>query len=541
MAVTELIDALLGYGQIVTGERFVGRDSYLKRINERFLNNSQGANISICGLPRIGKTSLAKQATRLYEESRTFNPKHVVCYIDFNASCRGLSVTGIYLCIFKTALNQIRRKRRVNKDIMTDDNLAVLQDLVSKIENDCTEGPCMNPLCDEFMYKCKESGISLRFIFDEFDSLQSSFRINDGCLDLKSINALYATLRIFATDNEQYSMKLLIISRNALYEIEPDGVESKLSGVCEQMTMTLFDRNDMQRYWNRLKGFDDDGILTDEHMAMVEYYAGNYPYWLDMVNDILLQGVREGLDINDERLHETLHERLNQQYETVLRMLDSSCYIATDAMSLKSILIQTLVGPHYTVRKADVNRLVAYQIICVGTQEDRRYMAVSEYFHEYLKEASASVPIWSQLTRFEELMRELLHSIVAAENIDTEQYLKEYHKGIYNVLDGERNKSIKKYGMNASQNLVDYLHMSHYFPAFIKPKWYCFTKVFTSFATVDVCSRCFTTLTNVRNPMAHSNSHFLSRDDILQAEEYIKICINHIESYFAKLPNDDYN
>lgn len=529
MAVTELIDALSGYGQIVTGSRFVGRESYLKRINDRFLKPARGSNISINGLPRIGKTSLVKQAERLYDESECFNPKHIVCYIDFNARCRGLSVTGIYLCMFNTALTVINRKRRKYPDIITEDTFGYLRKLVSQIENNHNEESCMDPLCEEFLYMCSEQDLNLRFIFDEFDSLQSS----DGCLDVNSINALYATLRLFATDNDQYSVKLLIISRNALSEIEPDGVESKLSGVCEQITMTLFDTADLTEYWNRLRNYDDEGIITDDYRKIVEYYAGNYPYWLDLVNDMLFQGLCEGAEVICENLHETLRERLNDQYETVLKMLDFSRYIATDAMSLKSILIQTLIGPHYTVRKEDVNRLVKYQIIQEGLVEDKRYMAVSEYFLEYLKDVSASIPIWSQLTRFEGLMRELLHSFVDKQNIDSEQYLKTFHKGIYNVLDQERNKSRKKYGLNASQDMLDYLHMSHYFPAFIDPNWQWFTNIFTSFASLDACRRCFSILTDVRNPMAHSNSQFLTNEDIQQASEYIGVCVNHIERHLG--------
>ena len=49
------------YGNIIEGNRFIGRKSSIATIHNRVMGNSFG-NIAIIGLPRIGKSSLVWNA-----------------------------------------------------------------------------------------------------------------------------------------------------------------------------------------------------------------------------------------------------------------------------------------------------------------------------------------------------------------------------------------------------------------------------------------------------------------------------------------------
>ena len=63
-----------GYGKTVHGESFVGRETEIKKIQQRLFSREFG-NLSIVGLPKIGKSSLAYhslffQRERLWNENQ---------------------------------------------------------------------------------------------------------------------------------------------------------------------------------------------------------------------------------------------------------------------------------------------------------------------------------------------------------------------------------------------------------------------------------------------------------------------------------------
>ena len=68
MATETLNNPFSGYGVIVSGERFVGREDAINTIRQRVLG-PDFSNLSITGLPKIGKSSLAWHSlVRIREE-----------------------------------------------------------------------------------------------------------------------------------------------------------------------------------------------------------------------------------------------------------------------------------------------------------------------------------------------------------------------------------------------------------------------------------------------------------------------------------------
>lgn len=61
MAIKSLENPFADYGNIVSGNRFIGRGKELLKIKERVLGTVYG-NLAIMGLPRVGKSSLAWHA-----------------------------------------------------------------------------------------------------------------------------------------------------------------------------------------------------------------------------------------------------------------------------------------------------------------------------------------------------------------------------------------------------------------------------------------------------------------------------------------------
>ena len=64
------------YGTIVEGERFIGRKNEIASIHSRVLGNNYG-NLSIVGLPRIGKSSLVWNAL-LIQKSHLLSTRKII-------------------------------------------------------------------------------------------------------------------------------------------------------------------------------------------------------------------------------------------------------------------------------------------------------------------------------------------------------------------------------------------------------------------------------------------------------------------------------
>ena len=57
-----------GYGRAISGQRFIGRDKYIRTIENRVTKQKDPNNLALIGYPRIGKSSLAEQAIMQLDE-----------------------------------------------------------------------------------------------------------------------------------------------------------------------------------------------------------------------------------------------------------------------------------------------------------------------------------------------------------------------------------------------------------------------------------------------------------------------------------------
>lgn len=71
------------YGNLVIGDRFIGREAEISQIKNRILGKSSG-NISVVGLPRIGKSSLVWN-TLIADKEELFKQKKLVIEINIGS------------------------------------------------------------------------------------------------------------------------------------------------------------------------------------------------------------------------------------------------------------------------------------------------------------------------------------------------------------------------------------------------------------------------------------------------------------------------
>ena len=529
MAIRELIKIINERkGNIVIGSHFIGRENLIFDLEDYFFCSKTGKNLTIHGLPRIGKTSLIRHSATLSRLMNEFDNKTIIVYIDLNADCRNETIDYVYQWIMikiQEELQDVQKHKQIMEKSDLDELLAFNEDKSQK---------SIHKL-QHFLKASKEKGITIRLILDEFDCIMKNCYKNKE-LNVQILNGFYACLRYLITDNEKYSLKVALISRNELSEMEPPGIESTLSGVCERLTMIPFNKKELNGYWKYLHNWDDEKILTQEYINKVESFTGGIPYWLDVVNNVMLHGLLH--KIEEEEIEESVYRTIRKEYDSVIKMLGDSCYLSKSG-TLKTKLLQLMVGPKFNLNSDDISLLVSYAIITRKKGQDgtNEYISLSPTFEEYLQLVPLEKPIWDSIFLFEQKMRKLLKEkfLIEYEGDWEKDFTAKYgdnNNGLIPKLRKDREKSVKLFGDAASMNLVDYLYMRDYYNYFIKDNWKWFQKVFTKFnGDIALFQQRISFLCDVRNPLAHSNGHFLTKDETIKADDYCKSFIEQIDKF----------
>lgn len=521
-------------GSIVTGEHFVGRNTIVLDLVDYFYCTPRGQNLSVCGLPRVGKTSLLRHAALMARNNPCYDSRTLIVYIDLNAECRGCSIDYIYDWIIAKTLEELRRVRH-QVAVVTDTEMKLLEGYAHSDNKEHT--PLLR--LQKFMEEAKKQGLVVKMVLDEFDTIMKSCQKerndkNGTILDTETLNAFYACLRLLITDNDLYSLRVALISRNKLSEMEPPGVESKLSGVCTHTVMLPFKKKERRQYWEQLKEHDDEGLITTKYIQRVESFASAIPYWLDVANDCILRGIDNEMD--DDELEDSLYSTMREQYDSVLRMLDDSCYLDQSGSTLKRKLLQLMVGPRFNLTPDDITRLEDYAVVTQKQKEDgtNEYRSLSTVFEDFIRCRPSDTPVWDTIHVFELKMRQLIKEryLTAFDGDWIKYYTDKYKNGLIPRLKHDQERSRKLFGSTVSHHLADYLYMRDYYTYFINDNWDWFRQVFRRFNGDKVAlERQMTFLCDVRNPLAHANGHFLSAEEITRADEYCRGLSQQIDAY----------
>jgi hypothetical protein len=187
----------IGRGKPVAGTRLVGRDHEVRRFLEKV---TAGANISVVGLPRVGKTSLARCAFRLPRTDHRF-----VSAISLDGCSSAADTFNRIGSEFVVALEQ---PEIVSKFVSQSHDLAY--DDIRR-----------------FLRIFGRQNFYFTIIIDEFDAVaRESFQ--DG-------NLLISRLRELANDYDRFHLSFVFVSRRPLDTIQGRVDCSTLAGLCETM------------------------------------------------------------------------------------------------------------------------------------------------------------------------------------------------------------------------------------------------------------------------------------------------------------------
>lgn len=517
MAITTLNEWFEGVGAPVTGERLVGkrRQQLAAYICEQFLISKTGTNMMMNGLPRIGKTSILMEALRLYEmEEKSKQVNKVVCFIDM-LKYQSYSPAELYYSLVSNVYSSLPHN-------VIRDNIE-LQDCFNWLSDRIDNSPSLARVTskvEDFFISCKEAGLSIRIIFDEFDAVLSVFKGSDSSLDTKGLGAFQGLLRDFIT-RSQYDVKAFFTSRNLLEEIEPDNAGgSTLSGVCgPTRTLQLFDIDEQEEYWSALKKIDTQNVIDQSFKDAVIKYAGGYPKLMNVAASLLAS--------NEPSL---LLDSIIQEYNRIVKMLDVKINLKEiSAVSLKDTLLQLMIGPQHSISFPQVQRLTRYGVIT--QKEDSSYEAFCPFYLEYLKYLAVHIPVWDVIGSFERSMRliiaKYLDSIGDSEYCITSSVINDNLKKA--LLD--RRKTDKKFGSASSDSLLDYLYIGEYI-LFVERGWDgWFKQVFTNYS-LEQCKTVFASIASTRNPNMHYRP--ISEEDKIVVVKFVNSVVDHINAFIQK-------
>jgi hypothetical protein len=509
---------------IVTGNRFIGRQPEINGIHNRVLGELYG-NLAIVGLPRIGKSSLVWNALIPLKEE-LLQKNHILTYISISS---GDNATNFFKGLAFAVLEEIEFE---NELIDTYRRLKSIYNEIKVCQNDRFE--LLNQIKKFFKF-CKRSNIRTTFILDEFDYSESIFTVADFQF-LRELSTLPDT-----------KICLVTISRRTIQELEPEnGAISNFYGVFSELRLQLFSDTDSENYWQRVESL---GIEISENFRNeVSYFVGSHPYWLDMVNYHIFNGIKAENKTSIELLSEIgseLKKTLWDNYDDIIALMDKE--------SLKGHFIQAVVGPVVNLTQKSIERLIKYGLVKpilardkygtyfqtlidagLASENDISYISISSHLNDYLKEKETEFDIWALWNEAEHQVRNLI-TVHLKEKYGEDwrdNFVAKKPKQEKNIIKMEkmRDANKQKFGLLASDDLVRYTYPLDMWNFFIMSDWTWFQKILNSNTKQDWQAK-FYLLGKIRNPIAHSNRDFVLQDEQTKAKEICKELIEKIKTW----------
>lgn len=508
-------------GTHVYGERFVGRSNLVKHIQRNIVER----NISIVGLPKIGKTSLAYHS--IIENSGDVVADCVFCPVFYNA---GLARTADDFFI-----NLLKSIRLNLLPILDEANINRLNSLYAIVK----EGNFDSEEIRNFF----ESGIStfpvnIVVLFDEFDRVRTirftgyDFSLLRAILSVRNVRGLITSKRtIYSLEN---------------WNIDTDAGPSNFYQLFQGNTIHLgqYDQESLNEYWERLiPYYDNINIRLDtDYIANAIFYAGSHPHLLDVYNALFYDSI---INFETEPSDTNVMATMTDAFNSTIEILKSE--------ELLDAAIQAIVGPVYNITEDQINKLIEYDFIKkvtikekyellesnLGYEETAKdgleevrfsYVASSPYFTLLMQNYFQNkVDFWKEWTSTFCLLRNLAEKFF----VDNWGVDWETASDMDNVIEGMN----RLYQKDIYYNIAPSPKLEYLTETFLRDllhrNWDTFKIVFTPWSEKQFFEK-YEFILMMRNHHAHISKNSLSDENLEEANRYLNEIYNKIESWLSK-------
>ena len=493
------------YGNIVTGDRFIGRKDSLQVIANRVTRPQEPGNLAIIGDPRIGKSSLVYKAV-IERKSVLIDKRLLPIWINLATYDQP---PIFFKSLVTRCVDEFEDLNWLNETIERAANRA-LQDEVSWSEG--------YSRIQRFFEKVRQNNIRILFVLDEFDHARFLFKGDiSGFQGLRELSY-----------RPEWRVTFITTSRRTIREIELQSQAiSTFDGIFHKHYLAMFDNEDFQAYADR---FSSIGIsVTSEIIDKIEFYCGKHPYLLEMLGYEVVEMFREQQQIDVDIAFPKIGQSFINHYDSIVYLLQEDGNLGK--------LLQILFGPVINVKQTDVDEFLRYGFIKLDRQG--KYIAFSEHFHSFLSLVDRETDLWSVWRDTEKSLRVLLASTLQ-NKYGTDWFdkiEKSYPKLCLDKQSGQslfqrcresQQKDLKNWGNRASQNLLDFTYPQELFEIVFK-EWQLFQSVFGK--DLPYWRHRSQTISRVRNPLAHNRDDVISDYERQVAEGYCKEILQLINKY----------
>src|SRR3972149_1969874 len=153
------------YGNIIRGDRFIGRKDSLRVIENRIIRPREAGNLAVIGEPRIGKSSLVYKAI-IERKSELIASKVLPIWINLATFDRA---DMLFRSLVTSCVDEMEETNLLSESIQYYVRRA--------LENELSWNEGYGRI-QRFFEKVRQSGYRIIFILDEFDHARNLFKGN---------------------------------------------------------------------------------------------------------------------------------------------------------------------------------------------------------------------------------------------------------------------------------------------------------------------------------------------------------------------------
>ncbi|MCI6995404.1 MAG: AAA family ATPase [Eubacterium sp.] len=489
-------------GPEVKGESQIGYERYLDKFTDILLNTIN--NISITGLKRFGKTSLAKEVIERVKKKA--DGQVITIFINL---AKQKSFSDLLVSIINMLEDEIIEADAVN--IFENNIYNRYIEKLSKIE---PESKTYRDTFDSIFKWISKQGYRTILMIDEFDSAS----------DLFTDTADFEFLRDLSS-NRDIGVSLVLVSRRQLYMIEKKNFNnSTFHGVVQTYPIDGFDESDMTKFYGALK--EKYGIELSTHSKQrLHYYCGRSPYLLSMfaysiVDDYSKTGnysidaIYRNREIDIENYYKSIFACLNNDKISVDGAYEEICTIEK--------LVGVIIGPKIGIVEEDINLLENMGYLY---SEKDMYKSISGHFTNALRRVPLSVDTWNVVLAVEKKIKAMIRKQVMINNnveyIDYDLWSQIFDNigatGTLDTYDKFIDDSMQEY--KCEVDLLDVCSLD-VAVSIIQFYWETWFSKFFNHDSWDKWEYKLRLCASARNPMAHGHEEFLSSESKSSVNEY---------------------
>ena len=487
------------YGNIVRGDRFIGRRDDLRVIENRVIRPREPGNLAIIGEPRIGKSSLVYK-TIIERKDELVAKKLLPIWINLGTYDQA---PIFFRSLVTRCVDEMEDLNWLSEPVRHAADRA-LQDELSWSEG--------YGRIQRFFAKVRQSGLRVLFVLDEFDNARHLFRGDiSGFQGLRELSY-----------RPEWRVTYITASRRTIRDIElQTQAISTFGATFHKHYLAMFGAEDLQEYFARLTSV---GILdTSALRERVDFYCGGHPYLLEVLGYEVLEVLREEQMVDVDKAARRVAHSLLDHYDYVVDLLREDGKL--------SKLLQILFGPVVDVRQTDVDELLRYGFI--KPSEQGTYVAFSGHFQTFLSLVEREVdlnlwPIWREAERaLRHLITTTMWEKYGERWIEKLEKARPNLKAIFEQCRQAQEKEERSFGSRASRNLIDFTYPQDLF-AIIFAEWSTFRNIFGR--DKNYWNQRSQLLAKIRNPLAHNRDEALYDYERQIAEGYCKEILTVIKS-----------